>query len=94
MDAKLVTVAIGTLAAAFSIGSFIPQIVKMIKTKDVSGVSSKTYAFTVTCFVLWVIYGVRIGAWPVAISNAAALAASATVLILKWRLASRIPRRR
>jgi MtN3 and saliva related transmembrane protein len=89
MDGKLITNALGATAAAFSIGSFVPQITKMVKTRDVSGVSLRTYAFTVTCFTLWVAYGLRLGAWPVAISNAVALSMSAVVLVLKWRYGGR-----
>ena len=89
MDGHLITTAIGTAAAALSITSFLPQIVKMLKTRDVSGVSLRTYAFTVSCFILWVIYGVRIGAWPIAVSNAMALLMSSTVLALKWRYGDR-----
>ena len=85
MDGELLTNLIGTAAAAFSITSFVPQIVKIMKTRDASGVALKTYAFTVTCFVLWVIYGMRLGAWPITIANAVALLMSGTVLILKWR---------
>ena len=80
---------LGIAAAAFSITSFIPQIVKMVHTKDVSGVSLRTYAFTVTCFTLWVLYGLRLGAWPLAIANAVALMMSAVVLFLKWRYGGR-----
>ena len=85
MDGELLTNAIGTAAAAFSITSFIPQIAKIMKTKDASGVALRTYVFTVTCFVLWVIYGIRLGAWPITIANAVALLMSGTVLVLKWR---------
>ena len=31
------------------------------------------------------IYGVRLGAWPITIANAFALVMSGTVLVLKWR---------
>jgi MtN3 and saliva related transmembrane protein len=85
MDGELLTNAIGTAAAAFSITSFIPQIVKILRTRDASSVALRTYAFTVTCFVLWVIYGVRLGAWPITIANSAALLMSGAVLVLKWR---------
>ena len=85
MDGKLITNLVGVAAAIFSVGSFVPQIVKMIQTKDVSGVSLRTYAFTVTCFTLWVIYGLRLKAWPIAASNASALVLSGAVLVLKWR---------
>ena len=85
MDGELLTNAIGTAAALFSITSFVWQIRKIVQTKDASSVSLKTYAFTVTCFVLWVIYGVRIESWPIVGANAVALLMSGTVLVLKWR---------
>ena len=47
--------------------------------------SLKTYSLTVTCFVLWVVYGVLTQAWPVTIANAAALVMASGVLIMKWR---------
>ena len=85
MDGELLTNAIGTAAALFSITSFVWQIRKIVQTRDASSVSLKTYAFTVTCFVLWVVYGLRLEAWPITIANAVALLMSGTVLILKWR---------
>jgi MtN3 and saliva related transmembrane protein len=91
MQGELLTNLIGTAAALFSITSFIPQIVKIAKSKDASAVSLRTYAFTVTCFVLWVIYGVRLGAWPITIANGVALCMSATVLFLKWRFRDNHP---
>ena len=85
MDGELLTNAIGTAAALFSITSFVWQIRKIVQTKDASSVSLKTYAFTVTCFVLWTIYGFRIESWPIIGANATALLMSGTVLVLKWR---------
>lgn len=76
---------IGTAAALCSISSFAPQIYKIWKERDASSVSLKTYALTVTCFILWVIYGVLTGAWPVTIANACALFMASAVLIMKWR---------
>jgi MtN3 and saliva related transmembrane protein len=85
VSADILTNVIGTGAAVFSVTSFIPQIIKLVKTRDASGVSFRTYAFTVTCFVLWIIYGVRLQAWPITIANSLALLMSASVLALKWR---------
>ena len=85
MDGEFLTNAIGTAAALFSISSFVFQIQKIVATKDASAVSLKTYAFTVTCFVLWVIYGIRLHAWPITGANAAALVLCSTVLFLKWK---------
>lgn len=47
--------------------------------------SLKTYSLTVTCFVLWVIYGVMTTAWPVTVANACALVMASGVLLMKWR---------
>jgi MtN3 and saliva related transmembrane protein len=85
MDGETLTNAIGTAAAAFSITSFVFQIQKILQTRDASSVSLRTYAFTVTCFVLWIIYGIRLEAWPITVANSLALLMSGAVLILKWR---------
>ncbi len=76
---------VGVAAAMCSIASFAPQMVKIWREKDASSVSLKTYALTVTCFVLWTAYGLLSGAWPVAAANACALVMAAVVLAMKWR---------
>ncbi len=81
----LIVNGVGVAAAVTSVSSFAPQIVKIIKEKDASSVSLKTYALTVTTFTLWSAYGVMSGAWPVTLANTCALGMSATVLALKWR---------
>ncbi len=77
--------AVGTGAALCSMASFTPQIVKIWREKDASAVSLRMFALTVTGFVLWTTYGVLLGSWPIAVSNAVCLALSAVILALKWR---------
>lgn len=79
----LIANVIGTAAALCSITSFAPQISKLRERRDAASISLKTYSLTVTCFVLWVIYGVMTSAWPVTFANAAALCMAAIVLGLK-----------
>ena len=76
---------VGTAAALCSITSFAPQGIKIWKERDASAVSLKTYSLTVTCFVLWVAYGVMTQAWPVIVANACALVMAFGVLMMKWR---------
>jgi MtN3 and saliva related transmembrane protein len=76
---------VGTAAAACSITSFAPQMIKIWRTRDASSVSLKTYSLTVTCFVLWTAYGVLTTAWPIVVANACALVMAAGVLAMKWR---------
>jgi MtN3 and saliva related transmembrane protein len=67
--------------------SFVPQIVKIVRERDASSVSLRMYAVTVTGFSLWIAYGVMTRAWPVMAANTVCLLLSATILVLKWRLA-------
>jgi len=81
----VVATGIGSAAALCSITSFDPQMIKIWKERDASSVSLKTYALTVTCFVLWVFYGLMTKAWPVTIANSCALVMASGVLFMKWR---------
>ena len=85
MNSDLIANAFGTAAALCSITSFAPQMIKIWKERDASSVSLKTYSLTVTCFVLWVVYGVLTQAWPVMFANASALVMASVVLVMKWR---------
>ena len=86
---KLATTIVGSAAALCSIASFAPQMIKIWKERDASAVSLKTYSLTVTCFVLWVAYGVLSDAWPIVAANACALVMAAGVLTMKWRFERR-----
>ncbi|RZJ16400.1 MAG: hypothetical protein EON91_13425 [Brevundimonas sp.] len=81
----LIANAVGTAAALCSITSFAPQMIKIWKEKDASAISLRTYSLTVSCFILWTIYGVLTQAWPVTVANACALVMAAGVLTMKWR---------
>jgi len=81
----LIANVVGTAAALCSITSFAPQMIKIWKAKDASSVSLKTYSLTVTCFVLWVGYGVLTSAWPIIVANGCAFVMALGVLIMKWR---------
>jgi len=76
---------LGTAAALCSMASFTPQILKIWRERDASSVSLRMWLLTVTGFVLWTAYGVALGSWPVAVSNAVCLTLSAVVLGLKWK---------
>ena len=48
---------IGWLAAFASTASFAPQAWRIIRTRDVQGISLAMYALTVSAFALWLAYG-------------------------------------
>lgn len=80
---------VGSAAALCSITSFAPQMIKIWTTRDASAVSLRTYALTVTCFVLWTAYGVMTDAWPIIAANSCALLMSGGVLAMKWKFRDR-----
>jgi len=85
----LVTNAVGVAAALCSITSFAPQVIKIARERDASAVSLRTYILTCACFVLWTVYGVLTGAWPIIAANALAGCMAASVLFMKWKFRER-----
>jgi MtN3 and saliva related transmembrane protein len=83
---RLLIDGLGSAAAACSMVSFAPQLIKIWREKDASSVSLRMYVVTVTGFSLWLAYGLVIGRWPIAVSNAVCLAMSGAILVLKLRL--------
>jgi MtN3 and saliva related transmembrane protein len=85
MASDLVITVVGVGAAVCSMTSFAPQLIKIWREKDASSVSLDMYLVTVAGFILWTIYGVVIGKWPIVASNAVCLTMSTAVLALKVR---------
>jgi MtN3 and saliva related transmembrane protein len=75
----------GYAAAALTTGSFIPQAIMTIRTRNTRGISLGMYAMFTTGVALWLVYGIAIGSWPMTLANSVTLALSATVLALKLR---------
>jgi len=74
---------VGGIAALLSTISFVPQAVKVIRTRDTGSISTGMYAVTVLGFVLWTAYGAMQPAWPIVASNGICLILSAFILTMK-----------
>ena len=61
---------IGFIAAFLTSASFVPQAWLIIKTKNTDGLSLLMYIVFTTGMALWLVYGVIVRSWPVAIANA------------------------
>ena len=77
--------AIGAGAGLCSMSSFVPQIAKIWRERDASGVSLKMFSVTVTAFVLWTLFGVLQHSWPIALSNGVCLILSALIVALRLK---------
>lgn len=80
---------VGGAAAVCSTGSFIPQLLKLIREKAAEAVSLPMYVLTVAAFTLWIVYGVSLKSWPLVASNAISLGLSSAILALSWRYRDR-----
>jgi MtN3 and saliva related transmembrane protein len=65
--------------------SFVPQIAKIWRERDASGVSLRMFAVTVTAFLLWSVYGVLQQSWPITLSNGVCLALAGIIVGLRLR---------
>ncbi len=76
---------IGLIAAACTTLSFLPQAIKVIKTKNTSDLSLTMYLILTTGLLLWLIYGYLINDIPLMIANAITLVFAAIILFMKIR---------
>lgn len=60
---------IGVLASIGSMISFVPQAVRIIRSRHTNGLSRNAYVMTVMAFVLWASYGIVLGDWAITITN-------------------------
>jgi MtN3 and saliva related transmembrane protein len=82
---------IGITAAVLTMLGFVPQTVKMWKTrsvKDVSGITLVQFGIGIT---LWIFYGTHIGDWIIIGANAISLVIVliTLALFLKWKKLNR-----
>lgn len=76
---------VGASGAVLTTLCWLPQVLKVIREKETRALSlPATVAFSVGV-VLWLVYGLAIGDWPLIGSNAATLALMAPILAMKLR---------
>jgi MtN3 and saliva related transmembrane protein len=80
---SLVNTCIGSIAAICTTVAFVPQVIKSWRTRDLSGISLPMYTIFTLGVILWLVYGLLIGDWPVIIANAITALLAGGVLLLK-----------
>ncbi len=72
---------IGTIAGILTSVSMIPQLVKVLKEKDVENLSWGMIAVLLTGVFLWVVYGIMKNEWPIILSNGFSVLVNSFLLI-------------
>ena len=80
---------IGSAAAMLPTGSFIPQALLTFRTRDVSGISLGMYSAFTVGVLLWLIYGLALGSWPMTVANVFTLSLAVAILGMKVRFMRR-----
>lgn len=74
---------IGFIAACLTTLAFIPQAIKVIKTKNTEGISLGMYALQVLGVFMWLIHGIIIQDMPLIIANAITFIFASIILTYK-----------
>jgi MtN3 and saliva related transmembrane protein len=79
------TTLIGLAAATLTTAAFVPQLVKVLRSRSADDLSFGMLVVFSAGLLLWLVYGVRAGMLPVVVANAVTLALNLTILGLKVR---------
>lgn len=74
---------LGYLAACLTTSAFIPQAVQVWRTQRTQDLSLGMYLVFTLGVLLWLVYGLVIGAWPVVAANAITLLLALFILAMK-----------
>lgn len=72
---------IGIAAGILTSISMLPQLIKILKEKDVANISPYMISILLTGVALWVVYGLMLKEWPIILSNAFSVFVNATLLV-------------
>ena len=74
---------LGFVAGTLTTVAFLPQLVKVWKSRSTKDISLLMYLVICTGLLLWLIFGLCIGSLPVIAANAVTLLIATVILILK-----------
>ncbi len=80
---------LGMAAAALTTGCFLPQVVRLWRTRNAEGISLVTFAAFSLGVALWLAYGLILHAWPIILSNAITLVLALVIVVLTVRFRRR-----
>jgi MtN3 and saliva related transmembrane protein len=76
---------LGLIAGALTTVAFIPQVVKIWKSRHTQDISLGMFSIFSVGVFLWLLYGIQLGALPIILSNGITLVLSLTILVFKLK---------
>ncbi|MDR3418197.1 MAG: SemiSWEET transporter [Nevskia sp.] len=75
----------GFAGAACTTLAFVPQVIRVWRTRSAADISAGMYVVFIAGLVLWLVYGVLMVSWPIIAANCLTLVLAGAVLWMKWR---------
>jgi MtN3 and saliva related transmembrane protein len=75
----------GYAAAVCTTSAYIPQVLRVWRTRSTHDISLKMFVVLVTGISLWLTYGISTGDWPLVAANSITLMLASTILYFKLR---------
>ena len=76
---------LGYGAGLLTVGSFLPQVIRVWRTRQTRDLSLSMFALLSTASSLWIIYGAITKDWPVVLTNAGMVALNGAIATAKVR---------
>ena len=76
---------VGVIAAVCTTISFLPQVIKVYRTRHTADLSLPMYAIFCFGVFMWTCYGVMMRSWPIIVSNAIVFVLCGYILSMKIR---------
>jgi MtN3 and saliva related transmembrane protein len=76
---------IGAVAAFLTTVAFVPQVVKIWRSRSAKDISLPMYVVFTIGVATWLVYGFMLGAIPIIIANCATLLLAISVVVMKLR---------
>lgn len=76
---------IGFLAAIFTTVSYLPQVIKTLKTKETKDISMLMYIILSAGLCLWFVYGILLNDIPIIVANGITFVLASIVLLFKMK---------
>ena len=76
---------LGLVAAFCTTIAFLPQAIKIIRTKDTSSISTAMYSLFTVGTLMWLLYGIYSHNLPVVLANAVTFIIATIILFYKLR---------
>lgn len=79
------TAMFGYAAATLTTVAFVPQVVRIWRSKNTRDISLGMYVIFTTGIALWLVYGILLGSAPIIIANCITIVLAGAVLAMKLR---------